>query len=145
MDLVILGTEYASEMKKDVFSVMVCFCDTFLVIFPSYHLSSITQPIKFGQLPLHSFCQCRHSEGWCYPLFQTLQYWQDYTLHWPWLSSHPSVMTNMSDPISVLEEVHPLQHRHSHDWFQTNVIKHIQTHYMIQNVEMREVMETRAH
>jgi phosphoenolpyruvate carboxykinase (ATP) len=39
MEMVILGTEYAGEMKKGVFSVM-------------HYL----QPIKFGQLSLHSSC-----------------------------------------------------------------------------------------
>lgn len=37
MEMVILGTEYAGEMKKGVFSVM-----------------HYIQPVKFGQLSLHS-------------------------------------------------------------------------------------------
>ena len=41
MEMVILGTEYAGEMKKGVFSVMVCFCQTLPAIFRSHLLSSI--------------------------------------------------------------------------------------------------------
>ena len=42
MEMVILGTEYAGEMKKGVFSVMVYFYQTSSAIFHSHHLSSIT-------------------------------------------------------------------------------------------------------
>src|SRR5882762_8277150 len=42
MEMVILGTEYAGEMKKGVFSVMVYFYQTVLAIFYSHHLFSIT-------------------------------------------------------------------------------------------------------
>jgi len=46
MEMVILGTEYAGEMKKGVFSVMVCFRETLSVIFHSYHLPSITSNLS---------------------------------------------------------------------------------------------------
>ncbi|KAI9634076.1 putative phosphoenolpyruvate carboxykinase [Dioszegia hungarica] len=47
MEMVILGTEYAGEMKKGIFSVM-------------HYL----QPVKFGQLSLHSSAnQAKSSEG----------------------------------------------------------------------------------
>jgi len=54
MEMVILGTEYAGEMKKGVFSVMVCPClsrvgSDFISLFQHY-----LQPVKFGQLSLHS-------------------------------------------------------------------------------------------
>lgn len=56
MEMVILGTEYAGEMKKGVFSVMVCpscpgfhFGSDFISLFQHY-----LQPVKFGQLSLHS-------------------------------------------------------------------------------------------
>ena len=42
MEMVILGTEYAGEMKKGVFSVMVRFRQTVSVLFYLYHLFSIT-------------------------------------------------------------------------------------------------------
>jgi phosphoenolpyruvate carboxykinase (ATP) len=35
MEMVILGTEYAGEMKKGVFSVMVCFYQNWLADLPS--------------------------------------------------------------------------------------------------------------
>lgn len=46
MEMVILGTEYAGEMKKGIFSVM-------------HYL----QPVKFGQLSLHSSCNVGKDKG----------------------------------------------------------------------------------
>src|SRR5271155_1153513 len=46
MEMVILGTEYAGEMKKGVFSVMVCFREIVSAIFHSHHLSSITSNLS---------------------------------------------------------------------------------------------------
>lgn len=64
MEMVILGTEYAGEMKKGVFSVMV----GILVISyftPPYTPSSqhYLQPVKFGQLSLHSSANVGMDEG----------------------------------------------------------------------------------
>lgn len=57
-EMVILGTEYAGEMKKGIFSVMVrsgllrgAVCTRADSTTPSQHY---LQPVKFGQLSLHS-------------------------------------------------------------------------------------------
>jgi phosphoenolpyruvate carboxykinase (ATP) len=54
MEMVILGTEYAGEMKKGVFSVMVRI-NLFLFLHLTFpNLQHYLQPVKFGQLSLHS-------------------------------------------------------------------------------------------
>jgi len=54
MEMVILGTEYAGEMKKGVFSVMVDFRLPPLVKISNLLIQHYLQPVKFGQLSLHS-------------------------------------------------------------------------------------------
>lgn len=59
MEMVILGTEYAGEMKKGVFSVMVSFSklsrrffiNTFLALPPTCQIRSTLSPL---------LCQCRY-------------------------------------------------------------------------------------
>jgi len=64
MEMVIFGTEYAGEMKKGVFSVMVrClhkFGKHFLILVISQHY---LQPVKFGQLSLHSSANVGKEKG----------------------------------------------------------------------------------
>ena len=61
MEMVILGTEYAGEMKKGVFSVMVRAASVPIpvrlrvsALIRSHCTQHYLQPVKFGQLSLHS-------------------------------------------------------------------------------------------
>lgn len=66
MEMVILGTEYAGEMKKGVFSVMVRrFSHRYfmIVIFDSFLPQHYLQPVKFGQLSLHSSANVGSDDG----------------------------------------------------------------------------------
>ena len=59
MEMVILGTEYAGEMKKGVFSVMVCFLsDSRSSIHIIFLALPSTRQIRSTLSPL--LCQCRH-------------------------------------------------------------------------------------
>ena len=63
MEMVILGTEYAGEMKKGVFSVMVSvpFLVTSRVLVPDFRPGLALPPTRQVRPALVTlFCQCRH-------------------------------------------------------------------------------------
>lgn len=84
MEMVILGTEYAGEMKKGVFSVMVnkLFCvlpsAPTLTLPPNLALPA-TREVRTAVFAL--FCQCRCRQRRCHLVLRSLRHWKDYPLY----------------------------------------------------------------
>ena len=80
MEMVILGTEYAGEMKKGVFSVMVrAFPMNLFPFHPNFLYSPALLATRQVRPALSAlFRQRRHREGRCYSLLRPFWYWKDH-------------------------------------------------------------------
>ena len=90
MEMVILGTEYAGEMKKGVFSVMVCLL--FAIGFPRdlYFISFLALPPTGEIRPaVAAFVRKRRHGQWRrYALLRSVRHWQDNAFRGPSSSPH---------------------------------------------------------
>ena len=81
MEMVILGTEYAGDMKKGVFSVMVRESRTNLHVKLTTTMLIALSPARQIWTTLTAFFrQCKQGEWRCDPIFRTFGNWQNVCL-----------------------------------------------------------------